>query len=745
MRGLTRAGRHLQALLQPFLSGYAAVLFCSHPLAGLAILAVTFLRLEVGVGGALSMVMALIVSRGARFTAAEERAALCNAVLVGLALGFMYKLSLPVAALAVAAGVVSALASRVVGAWLYRLDHLPGLSIAFVLVTWLFLALCRDVPALQAAEPALYWHLSPNWLNAFFVSLGWFLFTPDPLAGIVMFAALLLTSRYLAVLAAAGYLVGTGLLVALGSTVLPQVAGFNFVLAAIAVGGIYAFPDRVSFLWGLLAASAAALFCMGLAPVLLRLGLPPLALPFLLATWLVLGAFAGRAMDRRPYLLLDSPSLPEKNLLSARLARARLIEPASYPVSVPFSGEWKVSQGFDGRHTHRGPWRHALDFLLVDHHGRSFRGNGRVLEDYHCFGIPVLAPVSGQVWHCRDDLADNPPGELDVGAGRNFGNHALLRTADGAFVLLAHLRQGSLAAKQGQWLEVGTPLAACGNSGRSTQPHLHLQVQSGDEIGAPTRPFHLRNVLASAAEGSDPSFHLSCRPTEGQVVSHALQEFRLARGLHLNAGRTLSFRDDFDVVDQLRVDVGLLGEFRIVAGNGSSVAFEETPFVLAFYDRKGKSKLLDAWVLALGLTPFSGAAHRWDDAPPAALAPLSAAQRLMLLVLRPFGANFRSHYQRRWHDAEAAWRQTGSHRLRLLPGIEVLVLSEALIDPRYGCRELSIDNGGRRWSYRLAELGVLGDVGIPGQQVSLELSSAPQPNPKSGVVSADRPSAVANG
>jgi urea transporter len=731
--------RHLQSLLQ----GYAGILFCSHPLAGCAILAVTFIRPEVGLAGVLSAVTALVLCRTARFAPAEQQAALCNAVLAGAALGFAFKPLWLVSGFALAAGAVATLASRVVGGWLHRLNHLPALSLAFVLVTWLFLAICRDVPALQPAEPVLYWHLAPNWLNAFFVSLGWFLFTPDPRAGLVMFMVLLLTSRYLSVLAVAGYAVGASVLTLLGSTVLPHVTGFNFVLAAVCIG-IYTFPDRVSFLWGLLAAAAAALFCIGLGPVLNRLGPGPLALPFLLATWLVLGAFAGRAADRRPYLALDNPSLPERSLLSARLARARLIEPGSYPVGVPFSGEWKVSQGFDGPHTHRGPWRHAFDFLLVDERGRSFRGDGRMLEDYHCFGIPVLAPVSGQVWRCRDDLPDNPPGELDVGAGRNFGNHVLLRTSDGVFVLLAHLRQGSLAAKQGQWLEAGAPLGTCGNSGRSTQPHLHLQVQTGDDLGAPTRPFHLRNVLTHRTDAFGPTFRLSLRPLEDQVVSHAVQDYRLARVLHLSAGRTLGFRDDFDGVQHLRVEVGLLGEFRVAAENGATAAFEETPFVQAFYDRKGKSALLDTWVLALGLTPFAGTAYTWDDAPPVGLAPLTLWQRLLLAVLRPFGANFTTHYQRRWDELEAAWRQTGRHRLELLPGLEILILTETLIDPRHGCRDLSITNGGRRWCYRLAEMGVRGDVGIPAHVVSLEPSSAADRNQKPPLI-VNRSSAAVNG
>ena len=718
---MTRLLRGAAQTVQPYLLGYAAVLFCTHPLAGLAILAITFVRPEVGLGGVIAAVAAHLVCRSAKYSEAEERSALCNALLVGLAIGFGFRFSPISLGLAVSGGVFGALVTRVLAGWIHRLNHLPVLSLGFVLVTWLFLAICRDVPAIAAAPPTLYWHVAPNWLNSFFVSLGWFLFTPDPLAGGVMFAVLLASSRYLALLCVAGYVVGALTLALLGSTVRAEVAGFNFILAAIAIGGVYSFPDRVSFAWALFAAFAAALLCMGFPGLLGRLGVPPLALPFVLATWLVLGALAARSHERRPHLLLDRPSLPEKSLLSARLARARLIEPGSYPVSVPFSGDWKVSQAFDGPHTHRGPWRHAYDFLLVDPHGQSFRGEGRQLDDYHCFGIPVLAPVAGQVWRCRDDLPDNRPGELDVRAGHNFGNYVLLRTADGAFALLAHLKQGSLSVRAGQWLEIGAPVAACGNSGRSPQPHIHLQLQTTDEIGAPTRPFHLRSVLVKRRERSGPWFHLSCRPTEGDILCSALRDHGLATALHLSAGRTLGFRDEFDTLHELRIEVGLLGQFRVTSGEGSSsAAFEETPNVLAFYDKKGRhSPLLDAWVLALGLTPFSSAAQRWEDAPQAEVALLSLGQRLLLPILRPFGANFTSRYERHWDEAEVAWRQIGRHRLRLLPGIDVKVESEALIDLQYGCRQIAISNGVLRSKFMLAEIGAVGDVGIPRQIISL--------------------------
>ena len=73
-----------------------------------------------------------------------------------------------------------------------------------------------------------------------------------------------------ALLAVAGYAVGALTLTVLGSAVLPGVAGFNFMLAAMAVGGLFSFPDRVSFAWGLFASFVAALLCMGLPAVLGR-------------------------------------------------------------------------------------------------------------------------------------------------------------------------------------------------------------------------------------------------------------------------------------------------------------------------------------------------------------------------------------------------------------------------------------------------------------------------------------------
>ncbi|MFO1080196.1 MAG: urea transporter [Reyranellaceae bacterium] len=710
---------------QALLRGYAAVLFCRHELAGLAILAATFVQPATGAAGLVAALAARLGSRRLGFADAEPPAEVCNALLVGLGLGATCAFTVELIAVAALGGLLVALVTPALAGWLWRLNRLPGLSAGFVVVAWLMALVVQGAGVLVPTVPPVHPGLSPSWLGAFFTSLGWFLFTPHPVAGVLLFAVLVATSRYLALLAVGGYAVGVLSLAELGIAVQPELIGFNLMLAAMAVGGTFAFPDRTSFGCGMLAAVLAALLAAAMAGPLGRAGLPTLAAPFLLASWWVLAGLSLRTVAAAPFLLLEQPSLPERSLRESRLARARLAEPGSTPVQAPFFGSWQVSQGIDGAHTHRGLWRDAFDFIVVDDEGRSHGGEGQRLEDYFAFGAPALAPVSGQVWRCEAGLPDNAPGEFDTRPGRNFGNHVLLRTADGAFVLLAHLQHGSLRVKPGDWVEAGQPVGACGNSGRSGQPHLHLHVQVSDAIGAPTRPLHLRSLVVcepavGEAEAGDASFVLSARPREGSTVTSAMTDAGLSKAMHLAAGRALGFRDQRGRDRQLRIELTLLGQVRLVGKRGASAALDERPDVVALYDRQGgRDRLLDTWLLALGLTPLAGAARRWADAPPVGLAPLSPLQRVLVAVLRPFGASFDSRYERRRDEGGNGWIQTGRHRLGLAPGLAIEVTTEAEIHPVLGCRALAVTNRRRRRRFELVETGVAGDFGVAERRLAV--------------------------
>jgi hypothetical protein len=148
---------------------------------------------------------------------------------------------------------------------------------------------------------------------------------------------------------------------------------------------------------------------------------------------------------------------------------------------------------------------YAIDLIPVDAQGRVAARTWRTLvateapERFLGFGAPVLAPSSGTVVVAHDGEEDHEarrsqPALLSylAGQGRRIldgpaaiaGNHVVIAVGrDGPFVLVAHLRRGSLRVRVGEQVTVGRLLAECGNSGNSTQPHVHLQVTDSIEWG----------------------------------------------------------------------------------------------------------------------------------------------------------------------------------------------------------------------------------------------------------------------
>jgi urea transporter len=700
----------------PLARGYAAILFCESPWIGVAFLALTLAAPNVGAAGLLAALLAGWLAKRLGIGGAAGTPSIYNSLLVGLSLGALYRLDVSILMLIAIGTLLTVLLTQVLSEALARY-RLPVLSLPFVLVAWTTWLAARALQGVEfmPAPVAATTGMAP-WLDGFFTALGWFFFQPYPLIGVLLFAGVAWSSRYLALLALCGYAVGDAVLH--GFPYQPLTAphtGFNFMLAAMAIGGVFAVPSRASFLLAMAGSALAALFTVVLVPLLAPYQLPVFTMPFLLATFILLAGLAWRRVRAAPQLLLDSPALPEVNYEHARLAAARLGEAGSVPLLAPFRGEWHVYQGFGGRHTHQPPWQHALDFFILKGE-RSFEGSGARLDDYHCFGATVSAPAGGQVVACRDDLPDNAPGEVDI--LHNWGNYLQIRLVTGYHVLLAHLHQGSLAVRSGDWVAAGQPIATCGSSGRSPQPHLHLHVQADPYLGSATVPFHLCSVIsAEAGSSATPLLQLSTRPAEMATVAPALRDDHLATALHLPVGRCLSYRvhaaSDATATRRLHVELTLLGQFRLVSDSGASVAFEESPTLLAFYDRdRNRDTFLDMWLLALGLIPLSRAARRWQDTLPARVLPLASAQRL-LLGLRPLGALIESTYERSWDAGNQCWRQEGRHRLRLMPGVMIRATTVALLSPFFGCRSIVLDIGSQRWAAELIATGLVGDNGMP--------------------------------
>lgn len=152
---------------------------------------------------------------------------------------------------------------------------------------------------------------------------------------------------------------------------------------------------------------------------------------------------------------------------------------------LPFDGTWYVYWGGRGieqnYHAVDRGQRFAYDFLVM-RDGSSFTGGDPSrLDRYHCWGEPILAPARGRVVAAQNDLPDNAIGRTDT--AHPLGNHVVLDLGQSEFAFLAHLRKGSVTVAPGDEVAAGDRLGACGNSGNSSEPHLHLHLQTSAAFG----------------------------------------------------------------------------------------------------------------------------------------------------------------------------------------------------------------------------------------------------------------------
>lgn len=186
---------------------------------------------------------------------------------------------------------------------------------------------------------------------------------------------------------------------------------------------------------------------------------------------------------------------------------------------LPVRGAWTVLWGGDtpeqNHHVAVPNQRYAVDLLVLDEKQLSHEGDGSRNEDYFAFGRDVVAPADGDVIEVWRGVRDNPPGSPNPDAP--FGNAVFLRHREGEISVLAHLRQGSLRVAVGDHVARGHVLASCGNSGNSTEPHLHYHLQNAvlPQAARGIRPTfeHVVRILGGREERVD-----RCHPVRGETL-----------------------------------------------------------------------------------------------------------------------------------------------------------------------------------------------------------------------------------
>jgi len=713
--------RHALQLLEEVARGYAWVSLVPSWKAGLFLALLTFLEPSVGLIGLLGAVCAWYAGEIAGADAGERPVCVFNGLLSGLFVAHVWVAGVSVIALSVLGGVFSGWLTVVLGRLAWSLIRLPILSMPFALFAMLTTAAGSSLSTLHfnpyTAPPDLLGIQADKFLSAF----GNLYFIPNPFVGIFVVAVLLAFSRYYMVIALIGYSAALFWLKLLGAApehMATTAWDSNAILAALLVGGLFATPSLLTAALAALAAVFAAWLSLALGRILNAAQLVPFSLPFVLASWLVLyAAVRNTRMANRFNLLL--PDFPERSYERAQISRSRTGKPGSIPLALPFMGIWTVSQGFSGQHTHRGPWRHALDFIMMKN-GNSFTGKGNQLDDFYCYNLPVLSPAFGQVWRIVNDIPDNTPGMVNVAA--NWGNFVLIRLYDGKFVIVAHLKPGSVSVLPGAILKPGDRIGYCGNSGRSPQPHIHLHLQSSDESDSPTIPFHMASVQISE-KGEAPQFELAVVPKEFATLSSAIEGD--SRPLYLMAGRglryTVAHNENTTFNWSLHCEVDELGRLTLVSSAGGRCIAESTWAVFSCYERNGKDDpYLDLWLLACGYTPASTQIARWQDhSTPAKLLPNGTANWLAVLAW-PWASFAQSSYQRHWEIETQAWRQSASHRQKI-SGISIQ--TEAWIAPQLGCTYITATAGASRYTLQATSSFQRADIGVPAWETALNVGS----------------------
>jgi hypothetical protein len=155
--------------------------------------------------------------------------------------------------------------------------------------------------------------------------------------------------------------------------------------------------------------------------------------------------------------------------------------PAAEPVTIasPLADEWYVGQGGHAElvnyHRVGSTQSNALDIMqVVD--GRTHRPGSTDLTGYYIYDEPVLAPADGVVTAVLDGRPDLPIGSAD--SHYQTGNHVVIDIGGGRYLMMGHLRQGSILVTIGDRVRVGQPIARVGNSGNTSEPHIHIQAQT---------------------------------------------------------------------------------------------------------------------------------------------------------------------------------------------------------------------------------------------------------------------------
>lgn len=544
------------------LNSYSQVFFARNRSFAIFLLIVTFFDPIMGFCGLLSILIANLFALGLGFSKEAIQAGDFgfNSLLVGLGLGFYYAPNFELMILIIVGALISFLFTVGVSGILYKYN-LPFLSIPFLLALWALMLSSRNFTNLVISERGVYTlnelyatgsnylvqlyqffkqGYLPEMVRIYFNSLGAILFQFNILSGILIAIGLLIYSRIAFLFSFISFAAAYYFYQLLGAditTLSYYYIGFNFILSGIALGGYFLVPSKTSIFWTILLVPMLMILTSSLGSLFTTWQLNIYSLPFNIVVITFLYVLKLRKVQLGPKEVLVQHHSPEHNLYHNLSGKGRFKDYREIAISAPVFGNWFITQAHDGEHTHRGEWKDAWDFVLIDEDQKQFKTEGKTVDDYYCFGKPVVAPEDGEVVQIENEIEDNLVGDSNL--KQNWGNSIVIKHGYQVYTQLSHLKKGSTKVKEGDTVKKGQILASCGNSGRSPEPHLHFQIQATPFIGSKTLNYPLSHYILK--RNGTLEYELFNFPKKGDIIKNIETDSLLYHAFHFLPGQVIKF------------------------------------------------------------------------------------------------------------------------------------------------------------------------------------------------------------
>ncbi len=614
--------------IQSTLNSYSLVFFSLNNVFAFCILTVTFFTPFVGFCGLLSVASINLLAHFIGFNKEEIKTGLFgfNALFLGMALGYEFNFNFPFIVLFLSSIIILLLITVSMKGFL-GMYNLPFLVFPFILTYWVVSLSATNFEYILLDENHIYainkstkestsvWYqivhildtiAIPPFLTAFLKTLSGTFFQKSILGGLIIALGLLQFSRIAFSLSFIGFSCAYFYYFIFGADVSDlthNLLGANFIFTAIAIGCFFIIPNTYSYLTVIILTPIVLLSSLALTKILGTFQIRAYSFSFSLVTTIFLFALNQRLFSNYLTVVTLQYFSAEKTIYKYINSLQRFKNEHLYKVSLPFIGEWNVSQGYDGSITHLGDWGKALDFVIEDSLENTYYlptnpKDGFQRENFYCYDKEILAPYDGYVYDIINTVEENDVGDMDT--SRNWGNTVIMNHLNGLFSQISHVKKDSFKVFVGQYVKKGTVLATCGNSGRSPEPHIHFQFQTSPYLGSKTFPYPISYFIER--KDKQRFLRISEIPNEKAFISNVLVNELLVIGFSLLPGKKLTLRKE-NTKDEIHWEVftDAYNRTHIYCHNSKSYAYfvnDGTMFYFTDFEGDKKSILFQFYLAA---------------------------------------------------------------------------------------------------------------------------------------------------